>query len=82
MTLRILWCPLSTQSVRFKPKVDGAMVDLSNDLVKLARDLTRPIYPPNGGHCKGNPLFQGKTRLVKYYSIWGQNDGAIFFWGI
>ena len=34
-------------------------------LVKLARDLTRPKNPPNGGgDCKGNPQkFQG-NRVV------------------
>ena len=27
---------------------------------------------PNGGDCKGNgtPKISGKSRLVKYYSIW------------
>ena len=32
---------------------------------KLARDLTRAIFPKHGGFSKGNPLTSGK-RLVKY----------------
>ena len=38
-------------------------------------DLTRPHKKktPNGGFSKGNlRLFQKKSRLVKYYSIWNQ----------
>ena len=38
-------------------------------LVKLARDLTRPISP-KWWFSQGNPLISGKSRLVKYYSIW------------
>ena len=37
-------------------------------LVKLARDLTRPISPK--WWWKMGPLNSGKPRLVKYYSIW------------
>ena len=32
-------------------------------------DLTRP-GPPKWWFSKGNPLISGKSRLVKYYSIW------------
>ena len=32
------------------------------------RDLTRP--DPKWWFSKGNPLISGKSRLVKYYSIW------------
>ena len=38
-------------------------------LVKLARDLTRPISP-KWWLSKGIPLISGKSRLVKYYFIW------------
>ena len=39
------------------------------DLVKLARDLTRPIFPnPDGGLVREmGPLISEKSRLVKYY---------------
>ena len=37
-------------------------------LVKLARDLTRPIYP-KWWFSKGNPLCLGKSRLVKYCNL-------------
>ena len=41
-------------------------------LVKLARDLTRPIWPPNDGLVREITLFQGNRGwwcLVKYYSL-------------
>ena len=41
----------------------------SMDLVKFHRDLTRPISP-KWWFSKRNPLISGKSRLVKYYSIW------------
>ena len=28
------------------------------------------VFTPNGGLVRGNPLISGKSRLVKYYSIW------------
>ena len=37
-------------------------------LVKLVRDLTRPISP-KWWFSKGNPLISGKSRLVKYYNL-------------
>ena len=37
-------------------------------LVKLARDLTRPISP-KWWFSEGNPLISGKSRLVKYYNL-------------
>ena len=38
-------------------------------------DLTRPKNTPNGGDSKGNgtPKISGKSRLVKYYSIWPES---------
>ncbi len=37
----------------------------SGQIIATSQDLT-----PNGGDCKGNPrLFQGKSRLVKYYNL-------------
>ncbi len=41
---------------------------VSWDLVKLARDLTRPISP-KWWFSKGNLLISGKSRLVKYYNL-------------
>ncbi len=42
-----------------------------NHLVKLARDLTRPMGPPNGGLVREiTGYFREIDRLVKYYSIW------------
>ena len=38
---------------------------ISGQIIATSHDLT-----PNGGDCKGNPLISGKSRLVKYYSIW------------
>ena len=37
-------------------------------------NLTRPIYP-KWWFSKGNPLISGKSRLVKYYSIWPESVG-------
>ena len=37
-------------------------------LVQFHRDLTRQVFPPNGGDCKGNPIILGNSRLVKYYN--------------
>ena len=42
---------------------------IQSDPVKLARDLTRPKTPPKGSLIREIP-FSGKSRLVKYYSIW------------
>ena len=40
-------------------------------LVKLFRDLTHNRFTPNGGLVREmGPLISGKSRLVKYYSIW------------
>ena len=49
----------------FGPKI---LVKCSMFLVKLARDLTRPIYP-KWWFSKGNLLVSGKSRLVKYYNL-------------
>ena len=59
------------------PRVGVLSMFLLIYLVKLVRDLTRP-GPPNGGDCKGSPLISGKSRLVKYYSIWPD----LFFFGM
>ena len=38
-------------------------------LVKLARDVTRPIFPQKVAFWKGNPLISGKSRVVKFYNL-------------
>ena len=40
-------------------------------------DLTRPH--PKWWFSKGNPLISGKSRLVKYYSIWPGYSELFFF---
>ena len=40
------------------------------NLVKLATSHDR--FPPSGGLAKEIPLFQGKSRSVKYYIWFGQ----------
>ena len=42
------------------------------NLVKLARDLTRPH--PKWWFSKGNPLISGKSTLVKYYNLANEWD--------
>ena len=49
------------------------------NLVKLARDLTRP-GPPNDGLVREmGPLISGKSRLVKYYFIWPDGMKPLVF---
>ena len=48
------------------PEVRGVKIDTMN-LVKLARDLTRPH--PKWWFSKGIPLISGKSRLVKYFNL-------------
>ena len=47
------------------------------NLVKLARDLTRPIST-KWWFSKGNPLISGKSRLVKYYNLARKMDSSCF----
>ena len=42
-------------------ELGGRNQDLGVKVVKLARDLTRPIGPPNGGLVRGIPLISGKS---------------------
>ena len=50
---------------------------LKMDLVKLARDLKHDRFgPPKGSVLEGkSPAISGRSRLVKYYSIWP--DGCL-----
>ena len=52
----------------------GAMLNFAGVVVisfwSNYSDLTRPISPKKVAFWKGNPLISGKSRLVKYDSIW------------